>query len=488
MLKLYNTLTGKIEEFRPLNPPNVGYYSCGPTVYDFAHIGHARTYIFADILQRVLEFNGYRVKRVMNITDVGHLTSDRDTGEDKMEKGAAREQKTVWQIAEFYTQDFFDMLGKLNIKKPQIICRATDHIKEMIELIETLKKKGFTYIISDGVYFDTAKFTTYGKLTGQTFSRLQANLKAGIRVEVVTGKKHPTDFALWKFSYPQGRPFDPVQDDVARQRQMEWDSPWGKGFPGWHIECSAMSMKFLGKTIDIHTGGIDHIPIHHSNEIAQSQAATGKTFVKYWLHAAHLLIEGQKMSKSLDNFYRILDLENKGFHPLALRYLFLTANYRLQMNFTWKSLGGAQNAFNALRGQISGIRNQMSGKERISLSEEKQQKVNWYRNEFTAAVNNDLGTAAGLAVVWQVVKSNIGPADKYDLLLLFDEVLGLGINQITEDKQQITIPEDIRELIAEREELRKERKWEEADRMRKKIEEKGYLVQDAPSGPKVKVI
>lgn len=290
MLKLYNTLTHKVEEFSPLTPPVVTYYSCGPTVYDFAHIGHARTYIFADILQRVLEFNGFQVKRVMNITDVGHLTSDADSGEDKMERGAAREKKSVWDIAKFYTTDFMDMIKKLNIKEPQIICKATDNITSMIRIIEVLEKKGFTYKIADGLYFDTSKFPDYGKLTGQTYEDLQKTLKAGARVEMVEGKKHPTDFALWKFT-PAGI-----------KRQMEWDSPWGRGFPGWHIECSAMSMKYLGETIDLHSGGVDHIPIHHTNEIAQSEAATGKTFVRFWLHADHLLVDGQKMSKSLNNF------------------------------------------------------------------------------------------------------------------------------------------------------------------------------------------
>lgn len=268
MFQIYNTLTHKIEEFKPINPLNVGFYSCGPTVYDFIHIGHARTYIFADILQRVLEFNGYKVKRVMNITDVGHLASDADSGEDKMEKGAKREGRSVWDIAKFYTEDFFSMCQKLNIKKPEIICKATDYIKEMIQIMKVLEKKGFTYKTDDGIYFDTSKFRDYGKLTGQSFDKLQKSLKAGARVEFSQGKKHPTDFALWKFS-PMGV-----------KRQMEWDSPWGRGFPGWHLECSAMSMKYLGDTLDIHTGGVEHIPIHHTNEIAQSEAITGKQFVK----------------------------------------------------------------------------------------------------------------------------------------------------------------------------------------------------------------
>lgn len=468
MLHLYNTLTKKVEDFKPINPPNVGYYSCGPTVYDFAHIGHARTYVFADLLQKALESDGFKVKRVMNITDVGHLTSDSDTGEDKMEKGAAREKKSVWDIAKFYTDDFFQMLDKINVRRPEIICKATEHIKEMIEMIKTLEKKGFTYQIADGIYFDTSKFPDYGKLTGQTFEKLQKTLKAGARVELVSGKKNVTDFALWKLT----------PKDV--KRQMEWESPWGIGFPGWHIECSAMSMKYLGETFDIHTGGVDHISIHHTNEIAQSEASTGKQFVKYWLHADHLLVDGEKMSKSLGNFYRLIDIESKGFSPLALRYLFLTASYRSQMNFTWRSLEAAQTAYESLSKQILNIKSQIS--EKVSLSEDKLEKVNSFRQKFSDAINDDLNTAVGLAVVWEVVKSNIQPGGKYDLLMQFDQVLGLGLNQITDNRQQITIPEEIKKLVLIREELRKGKKWKESDKVRTDIEKKGFTVEDTPSG------
>ena len=471
MFQIYNTLTHKIEEFKPINPLNVGFYSCGPTVYDFTHIGHARTYIFADILQRVLEFNGYKVKRVMNITDVGHLASDADSGEDKIEKGAKREGRSVWDIAKFYTEDFFSMCQKLNIKKPEIICKATDYIKEMIQIMKVLEKKGFTYKTDDGIYFDTSKFRDYGKLTGQSFDKLQKSLKAGARVEFSQGKKHPTDFALWKFS-PMGV-----------KRQMELDSPCGRGFPGWHLECSAMSMKYLGDTLDIHTGGVEHIPIHHTNEIAQSEAITGKQFVKYWLHADHLLINGEKMSKSLGNYYRLKDLEEKGFSPLALRYLFLTASYRLQMNFTWKAMEGAQNAYDSLRNQISTLKSQI--KERVSLSEEKLEKIDLFRQKFTEAVNDDLNTAIALAVVWEVVKSNLPSEDKYDLLRLFDEVLGLGFDQIEDNRRETVIPPDVQELIKKREQLRKEKQWSKADSVRKQIEEKGFLVEDTPTGSSV---
>jgi len=474
MLFLYNTLTRRIEEFKPLNPPLVTYYSCGPTVYDFAHIGHARTYVFADILERVLIFNGYKVKRVLNITDVGHLTSDSDTGEDKIEKGAIREKKSVWDIAKFYTDDFFQMMAKLNIKKPEIICRATDHIASMIRLIEVLESKGFTYKIEDGVYFDTSKLKDYGKLTGGNFDSLQKTLKAGARVEMIKGKKNLTDFALWKFS-PSGV-----------KRQMEWDSPWGRGFPGWHIECSAMSMKFLGETLDIHTGGVDHIPIHHTNEIAQSEAATGKQFVRFWLHAQHLLVEGEKMSKSLGNYYRLKDIEEKGFKPLALRYLFLTASYRSQMSFSWKSLMGAQNALDNLYQQILNFKLQVTKGQRTILSEEKLLKIDLFREKFQKAINNDLNTPEALAVIWEIVKSNISNEDKYDLLVFFDEVLGLGLRDLSIQKQETRIPEKLMQLVDRRENLRREKKWEEADKIRKDIEKEGYILEDTPAGPKLK--
>jgi len=494
MLKLYNTLTHKIEDFKPIKPPEVGYYSCGPTVYDFAHIGHARTYIFADVLQRALVFNDYQVKRVMNITDVGHLTSDSDTGEDKMElasrrsgRGAAREKKSVWDIAEFYTKDFMEMINKLNIIKPEIICKATDHITSMIRIIELLHKKGYTYQIGDGVYFDTSKLSDYGKLTGQSFAQLQKTLKAGARIEMVEGKKHPTDFALWKLT-PAGV-----------KRQMEWDSPFapsqtrgeGKGFPGWHIECSAMSMKFLGETFDIHTGGVDHIPIHHTNEIAQSEAATGKKFVKYWLHASHLLVDGEKMSKSLGNFYRLKDIVEKKYHPLSLRYLFLTAHYRTQMNFTWKALEAADNAYTSLISSVVQLRQEGYDTSPTQLSQEKLTKIDDLRLRFTESVNDNLGTPLALAVVWETIKSNIPPGDKYELLLLFDEVLGLNlkktIRQLADHKEKtdLEIPLEIKELVNDRETLRKEKKFAEADKLRKDIENKGYSVEDSPQGPQI---
>jgi cysteinyl-tRNA synthetase len=481
MLRLYNTLTRKVEEFTPLRKDWVGYYSCGPTVYDFAHIGHARTYIFADTLGRTLSFLGYKVKRVMNITDVGHLTSDSDSGEDKMEKGAKRENKSVWDIAQFYTDDFMKMLKDLNIEKPEIICKATDYIPQMISLVKQLEQKGFTYTVDDGVYFDTTKLSDYGKLTGQTFEELVKGLKAGARIEVVAGKKHPTDFALWKFSYPKGRPFDSTCDASTAKRQMQWDSPWGLGFPGWHIECSAMSMEFLGETIDIHTGGVDHIPIHHTNEIAQSEAATGKPFVRCWLHGEHLLIDGQKMSKSLKNFYRLSDIIQKGFDPLSLKYLFFSASYRQQLNFTWKALESAARALKNLHSRV---------KEMEKANDRENEKQNTHTpNEFTSqfkdAISDDLNMAKALSVVWNVVKSSLSNRTKLAFLHEVDKVLGFGFKNQQENTHRFEAPAEITLLVEKRDRLRTEGKWEEADEVRNQIEKLGFALKDTKNGAQV---
>ncbi|HEY4695080.1 MAG TPA: cysteine--tRNA ligase [Candidatus Nanoarchaeia archaeon] len=457
---LNNVLTRKKEKFTPITSGQVGIYTCGPTVYDYAHIGHARTYIFADILQRTLEYNALVVKRVMNITDVGHLTSDSDTGEDKMEKGAEREKKTVWEIADFYTKDFFDMIEALNIKKPEIVPKATDHIKEMIELIKTLEEKGFTYKLADGIYFDTSKFPKYGELTGQTWEDMQKNLRAGARVEMVPGKKHPTDFALWKFS------------PIGEKRQMEWESPWGKGFPGWHIECSAMSMKYLGESFDIHTGGVDHIPVHHTNEIAQSEASSGKQFVRFWLEGEHLLVENEKMSKSLGNFYRLADLEAKGVDPLAFRYLVLTAHYSTRLNFTWEALKAAETALKNLYREVSGYQ----GEARIGCAE--------FESRFLEAINDDLDTPKALAIVWELVKSDYPDSAKLKSLLKFDQVLGLDL----ENQARIKVSAEVENLVSEREKARKDKDFVKSDEIRKQIAEIGYEVIDDPAGPKLKKI
>lgn len=466
MIKLYNTLTRQLEDFKLLDPPNVGIYSCGPTVYDYAHIGHARTYVFSDVLKRILLFNGYQVKHVMNITDVGHLTEAdiSDEGKDKIELAAEKEKKTVWDIAKFYTDDFFQMLDEMNIARPSITCKATDYIQEQIGLIKKMEENGFTYVVDRGVVFDTAKFPAYAD-----FARLDLKgIKAGSRIELDPQKKNPTDFWLWKFSDPKGK------------RQMEWDSPWGKGFPGWHLECSAMSISCLGERFDIHTGGIDHIPVHHTNEIAQNWAATGHQVVNYWVHGEFLLIEGQKMSKSLGNFYRLEDIEKKGFEPLALRYLFLTAHYRAKMNFTWKSLEAAQAALGKLKNLVDQWK---TGEGRKTLSSQDDEKINSFREKFQQKINDDLNIPEALAVVWEVAKSNIPDPDKLDLVLDFDEVLGLGLAKETEE---IKVPKEIEELVNKREELRKEQKWAEADKIRKEIEGAGFVLKDTPEGVKIK--
>ena len=464
-------MSREIEDFVPLNDKKVGMYACGPTVYDYAHVGHVRKYIFDDVLVRLLRYLNYNVTHVMNITDVGHLVSDSDTGEDKLEKGARREGKTAWEVDKFYEEQFFRTMDAVNIKRPNIVCRATEHIKDQIELIQNLESKGFVYKIADGIYFDTSKFADYGKL-----SRINAEgQKPVARVDVVPGKKHPTDFAVWKFS-PTGI-----------KRDMEWESPWGLGFPGWHIECSAMSMKYLGDSFDIHTGGIDHIPIHHPNEIAQSEASTGKPFVKYWIHHNFLLIDGEKMSKSKGNYYTLEDVTNHQFDPLSLRYLFLQTHYRQEANFTWVALAAAQTALKSLREQIGVIRQQMQQGERSSLSDEKLDKVNFLRKRFKDVIRLDLNTAQGLAVVWEVIKSNIPPGDKYDIVMICDEILGLGLVGVTgEEARAPDVPAEVAELLSVREKFRKQQEFAKADSVRKQIEDLGFILEDLPTGPRVK--
>lgn len=406
---LTNTLTHQKEKFEAINPPEVGLYTCGMTVYDYAHIGHGRKYVTDDILKRMLTANGYKVNHVQNVTDVGHLVSDGDEGEDKLEKGAIKQNKTVWEVAEFFTKNFYDSMDELNIIRPNVICKATDNIKEQIELIQKLFENGYAYDSPEAVYFDVSKFSKYGEMLGQKLS----DKKMGMRDEVKTdeNKRNNADFALW---FKRVGRFE--------NHTMHWDSPWGDGFPGWHIECSAMSIKYLGDQFDIHTGGEDHIPVHHPNEIAQSEGATGKSpFVKYWLHTAHLMVDGKKMSKSLGNFYTIADIKNKNIDPIALRYLYLSTHYRKQMNFTWTSLEAAQTAWTKLRKMVENLKNS----DRNMLSDEKNEKVEDYRNNFMLAINDDLNTSRALAVFWEMLKSNIPSEDKYDLALLFGNILGV---------------------------------------------------------------
>jgi len=473
MLKLYNSLSREIEEFRPINPPNVGMYTCGPTVYDFAHIGNFRAYSTSDLLVRVLQHNGMKVKFVMNITDVGHLVSDEDTGEDKMEKSAKKEGKTAWEVAKFYTEAFVDDYKKLNYTMPVRMAKATDHIQEQIELIKRLEEKGFTYVISDGVYFDTSLLEDYGKLS--TLDQI----KEGARVEINEEKRNARDFALWKFSPTD----DPSAGSGQGKRQMEWKSPWGKGFPGWHIECSAMSMKYLGETFDIHTGGLDHVTVHHTNEIAQSEAATGKKFVNYWVHTAFMLVAGQKMSKSLGNIYRIYDLEKEGHEPLALRYLYMQTHYRQEMNFTFPALEAAENALKKLYEEVVRWDDPEDGS-----GENPGEEFAEFEKRFTEAVNEDLNMPKALAVVWEMVKSNYPSDAKAKALFKMDEILGFNFKEISLHlkREQGMVPDSIRKMVAERESLRKHHQFNAADQMRAQIEKLGYELEDGKHGAKVK--
>ncbi len=478
-LFLFNTLTRKKEEFRPLEDKKVKLYTCGPTVYDYAHIGNLRAYVFEDILRRVLELNGYEVLHVMNITDVGHLTSQADEGEDKVEMSARKQKKTAWEIAEFYTKAFLEDVKTLNIEIPHIMPKATDHIPEMIELIKKLEEKGYTYIIDDGVYFDTSKFKDYGKLTGMNFEQLNKYLKAGARVPFNPQKKHITDFALWKFSPKNVK------------RQMEWDSPWGRGFPGWHIECSAMSMKYLGKTFDIHCGGVDHIPIHHTNEIAQSEAATGKKFVNYWLHCEFLIVEGKKMSKSLGNFYTLRDLLNKGYRWREIRFLLMSAHYRQQLNFTFRGLEAAKKSVERIAEFMRRLKEVKSENE----YREFERIVEKTKEEFLNAVNDDLDMPKAIAVVFNFItetnklieenkfgKENAKKA--IELMLWLDKVLGLKLDEFLEEEE---LPEEAKKLIEEREKARKEGNFELADKIREKLrKEFGIALEDTKEGVKWK--
>lgn len=467
MLKIYNTLTRKIEQFIPLNPPKVGMYTCGPTVYDYTHIGHLRTYIGNDILRRVLEANNFQVQHVMNITDVGHLTSDADWGDDKLEKGAERHGMSVWEVAKFFEDHFFKSEDRVNIKRPHIVAKATDHIGEQIKLIQKLDGKNFIYKTEQAIYFDISKFPGYGKLSGQ---KLEEKI-TGAREKVVVDKqkKNPYDFALWFFTV--GRFSDHV---------MRWSSPWGQGFPGWHIECSAMSMEYLGDTIDIHTGGVDHIPIHHTNEIAQSEGATSKPFVKYWLHHEWLLVDGEKMSKSKKNFYTIDDIIRKGFDPLSFRYLVLTAHYRDKLNFTWKSLEAAQNALNNLRETIRDWQFTPGVKSQNTPGVEE----NGVEEKFMEAVNNDLNIPQALAILWDLIKSDYPTSAKAKSLLKMDQILGLSLENYL--GKLLKVPKEVMKMVEKRENLRKAGDFAKADELRKEVKKMGYEIEDTPEGPKLK--
>ena len=448
-LNLFNTLGRKTEKFEPIGKKSVGLYACGPTVYQYAHIGNLRTYIFEDILKRTLKLFGYKVKHVMNITDVGHLTSDRDIGEDKVEREAKRQRKTAWSIAKFYEREFKKDLKKLNISEPDIWARATDHIKEQIELIKKLELGGYVYRISDGIYFDTAKFNKYGILLKTKVTDREVSERI-----IARDKKNPEDFALWKFS-PQNS-----------KRDMEWPAPWGKGFPGWHIECSAMSMKYLGSHFDIHAGGIDHIPVHHTNEIAQSEAATGKKFVNYWLHGNFLLVRGKRMGKSEGNYFTLAELAEKKFNPLDFRYLTLTAHYRSPLLFSFEALESAAKAREHIVSLLRRAYQRKRGLNRKIITE--------FREKFQRAMGDDLDSPKALAILWEYAEK-ISAKE----FLWADKIFGIGFDKV----KQAAIPLKIKKFVSAREKCRKNKDWTGADKIRGKIKKLGYSVEDSPTGP-----
>lgn len=459
---LYNTATRKKDEFLPNNPQNVTMYCCGPTVYNFAHIGNLRTYIFEDLLSRTIRLR-YPLTHVMNVTDVGHLVSDGDDGEDKMELGAAREGKSAWDIAKFYEEKFWADYDALHCTRPTVVSRATQHIKEMIALVKTLEDKGYTYRTSDGIYYDTSKFDRYDALVGH--ARI-SGLQGGARVEMSEEKRNPTDFALWKFS-----PKD-------KTRQMEWDSPWGVGFPGWHIECSAMAMKYLGNTLDIHCGGIDHVTIHHTNEIAQSEAATGNKYVNYWVHGEFLILRSGKMSKSGGTFVTVDVLKEKGYDPLAYRYLCLSAHYRTQLEFSYESMDAAAKSLKNLRALCVQV------KKSADAPAETEKSKTW-KDKFTAAMEDDLNAPKALALTWEAVRNaELSSAEKRDFLTFADSILALDLFR-EEGAPKADIPAEVQSLVDARAAARKAKDWKKSDELRDKIAQAGYLVKDTPQGQQV---
>ncbi len=456
MLKLYNTLTKEKEDFEPIDKEHnlVRMYSCGLTVYNYAHIGNMRTYIFMDTLRKVLKYNGYKLMHVMNITDVGHLVSDADEGEDKMAKSAREQHKTVYEIAKMYTEAYQKDFKKLNIEDTEVLAKATDHIKEMEEYVKEIIKNGYAYETSKGVYFDTSKIKNYGRYLS---NNIIEDLKAGARVEVDEEKRNPQDFAIWI--------------KAPKEHIMKWDSFMGLCYPGWHIECSAMSRKYLGDVFDIHTGGVDHIPIHHENEIAQSIGATGKIPAKRWMHVEFLQINGGKMSKSLKNVYTISDLEKEGIEPLAYRYFTYSAHYRTKLNFTWDAIKSAQVALNRLR---EATKQQKAGTEKAP-----EEKIKEYLQRFENAINDDINMPLAIAVAWDVAKEKNRSKDYYDLLMKFDSVLSLDL-----DKQEevLSYPKEIDELLEKRKLAREEKDYKKSDEIREEIKKLGYDVKDTRQG------
>lgn len=464
MLRLYNTLTKKKEEFVPIDKENniVTIYTCGPTVYNYAHIGNMRTYIFMDTLRKILKYNEYKLNHVMNITDVGHLTSDADEGEDKMSKSAREQNKSVYEIAKIYTEAFFKDIHRLNISEPEHIVKATDHIKDMEEYVKEIIKNGYAYETSKGIYFDTSKLPTYGEL-----SRIKLdNQKAGARVNVDKEKKNPLDFAIWI--------------KAPKEHIMKWDSFAGLCYPGWHIECSAMSRKYLGEKFDIHTGGVDHIPIHHENEIAQSKGATGKNPANIWMHVEFLLIDNGKMSKSLHNVYTLDDLEKRGIEPLAYRYFTYTSHYRNKLNFTWDGIKSCQVSLDRLRELVN------SHKDLNNNVDDKVLKD--FENRFIEAINDDLNMPVAISIVWELAKYSVKSNKIYELIMKFDSILSLDLNKVKKDNKNVEVPNEILELLEQRKKARESKDYALSDTLRDKIKEKGYIVKDTKEDQEIEKV
>lgn len=458
-LKLYNTLTRTKEEFKPLIGKEVRIYSCGPTVYSYAHIGNFRAYLFMDNLRRVLKANGYTLKHVMNITDVGHLESDSDEGEDKMEKAARKENKDPYEIAAYYTAIFFQDMGRLNIEKPEIIAKATEHIEDMLEFVKVLVEKGYAYETSKAIYFDISKLDHYPVLSNRNLE----DQIAGARVDVDQEKRNPYDFAVWI--------------KAPKNHIMKWESPWGLSYPGWHLECSAMGRKYLGDEFDIHTGGVDHIPTHHENEIAQSKGCTGHVPAKRWMHVEFLQVDGGKMSKSLGNTYTLDQLQEKGIEPLAYKLFCNTAHYRTKLNFTFESALSSQKALNRLR---EGYLLHTEAKEQVEP-----EKINEYKERFMEAVNDDLNMPLAMGIVWEIVRNQTKSKQYAELLLELDNILGLDLKnakKYIEEQEQIDLPQEILDLMEQRKKARENKDWAESDRIRDELKEKGYLVKDTKDG------
>ncbi len=482
MIRIFNTASGKKEDFRPIHEKKVGMYTCGMTVYDYAHIGHGRKYVGDDIVRRTLQYFGYSINHVQNVTDVGHLVSDEDSGQDKMEKGALKHGKSVWEVAEYFTDHFYASMDALNVLRPTIICKATEHITEQVDLVKTLMEKGVAYDTPEAVYFDVTKFPDYGKLFGQKLE----DKKTAVREEVHTGeyKKNPRDFVLW---FKRVGRFE--------NHIMYWQSPWGDGFPGWHIECSAMSMKYLGETFDIHTGGIDHISIHHINEIAQSEAATGKTFAHYWLHHAFLTVDSTKMSKSLGNYFTVEDVIQKGYDPLALRFFYLSAHYRQQLNFTWEALSGAQAGYKTLCNLVRYILDKKNAASSDEISQAAQDFIDTTHLQWTDAVSDDFNMPQAVAVLFEYLKrikdevelSGADYAALYDEVIALDSILGLKLDHV-KLVDEVNAPQHVLTLVKEREEARHEKNWNESDRLREEIIRQGFSVEDTSEGPVIRVV